>query len=596
MILRDLCDLYDRCSTDEGMTVSPFGWSIVKVAYRLRIDEAGELRNVIPYVSGDADKKSETIPMQVPEQEGRTSAIKPFFLCDTGEYLLAAGGGKAEDKFNRSAELHKEVLACCDSALAHAVVAFFGRGPQRNRLIEMVEQEKDVQGKFCVFEFAPDNGGSGTLVHEDAAIQNAWYAYREKRLSKEEAPYGRCSVTGEYTRLANLFPQLTGVAGAQPAGASLVSFNDKAYESYGKTGTHNASISRDSAFKAGEALRYLARDGRHHTYVGDTLLLFWTDAPVDNRGSLWDLCMELGISGGKGELEDGEALDSLKEIISSVRAGASLMGYDLDTKYYLLGLAPNAARLSVRFYYVQSFGFLLRNCEQYLNDVSMDGVSSLPLKRMFAQTAALGKKENVPSTLVASTFRSLIAGARLPQSLFATTLSRMRADHASRNKYDLPQRAAIMKACLVRGHRVDGKVTDEELTMSLNESNANVGYVLGRLFALLERAQEASAPGLNATIRDKYIGSASATPARVFPQLLSNCQNHLSKLGKERPGQAVNLRKQIDAVIDMLDGEAGIPKTLSMDDQGMFYVAYHQQRYALWNKQKNDDDETEQGQ
>lgn len=196
MILRDLCDLYDRCSTDEGMTVSPFGWSIVKVAYRLRIDEAGELRNVIPYVSGDADKKSETIPMQVPEQEGRTSAIKPFFLCDTGEYLLAAGGGKAEDKFNRSAELHKEVLACCDSALAHAVVAFFGRGPQRNRLIEMVEQEKDVQGKFCVFEFAPDNGGSGTLVHEDAAIQNAWYAYREKRLSKEEAPYGRCSVTG----------------------------------------------------------------------------------------------------------------------------------------------------------------------------------------------------------------------------------------------------------------------------------------------------------------------------------------------------------------------------------------------------------------
>ena len=147
MILRDLCDLYDRCSTDEGMTVSPFGWSIVKVAYRLRIDEAGELRNVIPYVSGDADKKSETIPMQVPEQEGRTSAIKPFFLCDTGEYLLAAGGGKAEDKFNRSAELHKEVLACCDSALAHAVVAFFGRGPQRNRLIEMVEQEKDVQGK-----------------------------------------------------------------------------------------------------------------------------------------------------------------------------------------------------------------------------------------------------------------------------------------------------------------------------------------------------------------------------------------------------------------------------------------------------------------
>lgn len=132
--------------------------------------------------------------------------------------------------------------------------------------------------------------------------------------------------------------------------------------------------------------------------------------------------------------------------------------------------------------------------------------------------------------------------------------------------------------------------------MSLNESNANVGYVLGRLFALLERAQEASTPGLNATIRDKYIGAASATPARVFPPLLSNCQNHLSKLGKERPGQAVNLRKQIDAVVDMLDGKAGIPKTLSMDDQGMFYVAYHQQRYALWNKQKNDDDETEQEQ
>ena len=161
-------------------------------------------------------------------------------------------------------------------------------------------------------------------------------------------------------------------------------------------------------------IRHL-RQGR----PSDTLLETADIIPM--WGSLWDLCMELGISGGKGELEDGEALDSLKEIISSVRAGASPMGYDLDTKYYLLGLAPNAARLSVRFYYVQSFGFLLRNCEQYLNDVSMDGVSSLPLKRMFAQTAALGKKENVPSTLVASTFRSLrwmsaIRASSCPQS------------------------------------------------------------------------------------------------------------------------------------------------------------------------------------
>ena len=93
--------------------------------------------------------------------------------------------------------------------------------------------------------------------------------------------------------------------------------------------------------------------------------------------------------------------------------------------------------------------------------------------------------------------------------------------------------------------------------MSLDPANTNKGYLLGRLFAAYEHAQSAAlGRNVNATIKDKFYGAASAQPRKVFPLLDKGSANHLSKVGKQRPGQKVNLEKPIGEIIEEMSPAA----------------------------------------
>ena len=216
----------------------------------------------------------------------------------------------------------------------------------------------------------------------------------------------------------------------------------------------------------------------------------------------------------------------------------------------------------------------------------MVDVSTTSIFQLIRQCAVQGKYENLPSTLVNPCMRAMLTGSRFPQSLLSTLLSRMRADHGSNNRWDMGQRASLIKACLVRNLQ---STRESEIDVALNRDNNCVGYLLGRLFAVMERAQSEALGTTNATIRDKYIGSASVTPARVMPTLMHGCQNHLSDLRKKKPGLNVILEKELDEIVGRKLSDNPYPGTLSMEDQGEFFIGYYQERVDLWTSRKRDD-------
>lgn len=329
-------------------------------------------------------------------------------------------------------------------------------------------------------------------------------------------------------------------------------------------------------------------------------LVYWSDRPSPSEDSIiFAMFNELHDSSktasGKQDAEDRPTLDKLHNIVLAMQKGRPVVGYDFNTRYFILGLSPNAARLSVRFFYTETFGRLAEHYLQYLDDVSLDGLERFSLGGLLRQTAALGRENEIPSTLLHDAYAAMLTGGQFPFSLRTVLLSRMRADQGGRHPWDMRERAALLKAILVRKQRVKGEVISKEteITMSLNRENTNIGYLLGRLFAVVERAQELSmrtdgGGSVNATVRDKYIGAAAATPSRVFPHLFGNYYNHLAKIRKNNPGRAVSLEKEMGEVLDGLKGEGtALPKTLDMDDQGAFYVGYVHERQSFFKRRED---------
>ena len=578
MILQELCRLYDRLAAGPQASASldrP-GWSKEKAAWAVVIGGDGSVLALYPLLQGDQKYQELTVP----EHDGRSGARpKPYFLCDKASYLFGIGDPKAAVRQQDSRALHAAVLGGCDDAGARAVLAFLNNENSADVLSE--EQKKALEeGGMMVLCL----GRSGCYIHERAAVRDAWERYRTDGAGDAE-PMGWCSVTGEERPLARLFPLVTGVAGAQSSGASLVSYNFGAAESYGKTQAYNASMSTEVASKAGNALKYLLGSREHRVYQGGMVVAFWTDAPTAVGDDLL-----LMLMGGQ-TAEDEATRQCVGQALKEMRRGRELTTVDPGIGYHLLGLSPNAARLSVRFFESGTFGQLAERYGQYLRDTEMVGVDGLSFWPMMAQTATLGKLENIPSTLVTRCFSAMIEGGDFPQALGELVRSRMRADHGEMpykgKTFDvMGRRAAVLKACRVRHLRLRGIQEDEKerLEVALNRQNENVGYLLGRLFAVLERAQQGAVSNANATIRDRYIGAASTTPARVFQPLLRGCQAHLGALRKDpsKAWLAARLERELDQIVGMQLPDSGIPKVLGADDQDMFFIGYYQERCDLW--------------
>lgn len=342
----------------------------------------------------------------------------------------------------------------------------------------------------------------------------------------------------------------------------------------------NSQIGQTASLAYTTALNaLLAKDSKQKMMVGDATAVFWTD-----KASAFETAMSGFFS--EPEKDNPDRLEgSVKALFGSPQTGAPAFDDD-DARFYVLGLSPNAARIAVRFWHVGTVSEMAGRFREYFEDLMIaHGAKErdhLSLWRLLVSTAPLGKSENIAPNLAGAVMRSILEGLPFPETLLQTVLMRVKAEH----DVTYP-RAKLIKGCLNRKLRFSNIDNERKLTVSLDVENKNAGYRLGRLFAVLEKIQEAANPGINATIKDRFYASASATPALAFGNLMRLVSHHLSKLAKDKPGWKVNLEK---ALQEILDGMDVFPAHLALDDQGRFAIGYYHQRQAFFTK-KSDADE-----
>ncbi len=573
MILKALNDYYDALSARGEIT--PPGWSETKVSYALNIDENGVLRGVrsLKIMSPDG-KKELPQKMQVPEQCKKASGIISNFLCENSSYLLGIDDKDKPERsvrcFEAAKALHHEILDGVDSPEADAVLKFFDSWDPASAAEDPVVSPylKDlVRGSWIVFVY------DGEYVHNYPKVRAAWHSYRSAGTAKADT--GICLVTGKHGAVARLHPAIKGIKDAQSSGASLVSFNESASESYGHVQGMNSPVTEEAAFAYGTALNHLISDKKHLQYIADTAVVFWAEDAEP-------LCQDIfscAVFGGDTDLIND---DDIKGVISALAKGISVdlngKTIDPDNNFYVLGLAPNAARLSVRFFLCNTFGKMLSNVVAHSERLQIvkpayisDG--SLPLWRILGETVNRNeKKKQASPPMTGSVVRSILSDTAYPATLFEQTMMRIRAERSV--TYG---RAAILKAFFIKN--VGYNVPKEVLKVELNEESACLPYVLGRLFAVLESVQRNANPNITATIRDKYFNSACATPATIFPLLTKLSQSHLRKL---EAGKRIHYEKLIRSLECKIN--TTLPARLSLADQGTFHLGYYHQNQKIFEK------------
>lgn len=589
MILQALVGFYEQLAAERPEKIARVGWCSRQVAFMLELTPDGELVNVIPAV----EKRGWA--MMVPEQVKRTVGVAANLLCDNATYLLGIDSkGKPERArqcFEAAKERHLAFLRELESPAATAIRRFFETwdpGEALEHAAVADAGEALLAGGNLVFRV----GGKNAL--DDPAICSAWE--KACREPSEDAAVMTCLVSGDNAPIARLHPAIKGVVGAQAMGASLVGFNARAFESYGHDEEQglNAPVSEYAAFAYSTALNYLLSDRKHHMRVGDTTVVYWADkhdqACVDIMSDFLnpqtgDGDAE-GRKGGKGDPD--RAIDAVMQRLAK---GLPIAEVDPHANFYVLGLAPNAARLSVRFFQRDTFGAMLNNL--YRHYERLDIVRAPYEKKYLVPYRLLAETENpnakqpaATSLLGGALLRSILGDQRYPEALFEQTILRVRAsqDDDERRTHKVTRgRAAIIKAYLIR----NCKRNEEEVTVGLNEERSDAPYVLGRLFSVLESIQEAASPGLNSTIKNKYYDSASATPSVIFPIVIGLCDKHLAKLARDSKGLAVHYEKMRGELLDKLDA---FPKRLSLEEQGDFILGYYHQNQKRYEKRDTESD------
>ena len=572
MILQALTQLYEDL-IDRGEIARP-GWGPAKISYALGLDEDGQLIQVIPLlVEVQSGKKTVMRPQEIrlPAAVKRTVGILPNFLWDNSSYILGVDEkGKPKrslECFQACRQMHHQILDGVDSSVARAICSYFDSwNPELARQHPALSLYWDelMKGANLVFRV------NGQFAQEDAAIAAAWEAHYHKTRGVKT----QCLVTGKPDVAESVHPPIKGVAGAQSSGAAIVSFNAPAFCSYGKEQSLNAPVGKYAAFAYTSALNYLLADRDNVHRIGGDTIVCWAEGaePVYQKYASAALFGE--------QLPEKISTDTLRAAMKKLAHGEPCEELNLDPSrpFYILGLSPNAARLSVRFFYQSTFGNMMKNVNDHHS--RMEIVSSrfemVPLWDMLKETVNLKATDKSPSPVMAgSTARAIFSGTAYPASLLEATMLRIRAER------DItPGRAAILKAYYSKNLN-EGCPKEEVLTVSLNENSPNVAYTLGRLFLVYERVQEWANPGINATIKNKYFNSAAATPAMIFPILDNLCKKHLRKL--ETP-KRISCEKQIGDLKNRL-GES-YPLRLTLPEQGSFDLGYYHQKEFLYTKRE----------
>lgn len=583
MILQSLCDYYRR-KADSG-NIAPTGLQYKEIPFIVVIDSEGNFLRIEDTREGEGKtKRAKTL--LIPHEVGRQNNIKANLLWDKAEYSLGVSetdNEKTEEKrlafLNKLEETFISALALdivkplihfLKSNPAQSISDALNKGCDESSL--KIWNNEISKGKANI-TFKLD-GDSNTFADNEALRDS--YIHSEK-----SAPSGsvRCLITGEKCNPKATHPKIKNVLGAQTSGAALISFNKDAFTSFGKDQNHNAPVSPEAEFQYTTALNQLLEKGsKNKVTIGDSTTVFWAEKknPLED-----DFPAFFGYTAKDNP--DAE-INAVRNLYQGVYTGRETERS--STRFYVLGLSPNASRISVRFWLQGTVSEFAKNIKQHFDDLEIvrppKDQGHYSLFWILSAISQENKTSNVPSVIAGNIVRSILTGECYPQTMLQQALRRIRATQ------DVSRiRAAVLKAHLNRFNRIYQK-PEKEITMSLDTENKNIGYLLGRLFSALERIQEDANPGLNATIKDRFYGAASATPVTVFPQLLKLAQHHLSKM--DNAGYRINRERLLGEIFQEI---SDIPAHLSMEDQARFAIGYyHQRQFFFTKKVKNEPENT----
>jgi len=608
MILQALTRYYDILLNDPESDIAPPGYSAIGISFALNLSAKGELLDVFPlFEQVQRGKKMEDRPrrMIVPEQVKRAVNVSANYLWDNCVYVLGISDKEAKDpeyaikRFEAFRQWNTERLGKVNNSASKAVIAYLDNyDPEKGREHPKIAThlETILKGGNLVFMF---NGG---FVHEDTAIRQAWDLYK----SSSDAILGQCLITGEIAPIARLHPGFSGIHGATATGASLVSFNERAYESYNRFKGQglNSPVSEKATFAYATTLKYLLSSTNENKkfIIGDTTVVYWAESKKKAYAKAFmGVCepelMEVEAA-AKEEIRpvrNKKSETRLKKVAEKIRRVQALDVKKLlegledeNPRFYILGLAPNAARISVRFFHSDPFDKIVGKIMKHYKDLEIvkefeDQHTYLTIQDILDETISPKSSDKNASPLLAgSVFRAILENTPYPAALYNAIINRIRADQDEKFTKKIGYaRAAILKAYLLRKYRNQPQHPIQEvLVMSLNEQSTIPAYLLGRIFAVLEKVQQEAIGDMNASIKDRYFTSACASPKTVFPTLLRLSQHWISKA---KYGYASENR--IEKIMNLLDVEKNpFPSHLTLDEQGVFVLGYYHQRTAFYVK------------
>ena len=597
-LLQALVGQYDRL-----VQVGPalhYGYSSQGVSYAIVLSLGGEIVNVMD-IRDTTGKSPRPNRFWVPGPVNRSVNIAPNFMWDKTAYSL--GLIRDEDsgepalsrrgEHDASKQLHLDLLAETDDQGLLALAKFLiDWGPEQFARLPNALEMLDTN---VVFRLDGERG----FIHDQVAGRQIWQDHLETQGGTEAL----CLVTGERAPIQRLHPKIKGVRGAQSSGASIVSFNLDAFESFGRMQGDNAPVSERAAFAYTTALNtMLSPNSGRNMRIGDATVVYWAQA---NLGEAAASAAEEMVSMlmDPDPTDEGEGV-SVGDKLAAVSEGRPIEEVQpdvrKDTRFFVLGLAPNASRLSVRFWLDTTLDDLCQHLAAHWRDLRMAPAprKRAPTVRDVANesarviTQADGRKrkqfDTVPPLLAGALMRAVLTGQPYPRTLMSAIVMRIRADgHIS------GLRIAALKASIVRELRFKPQPPKEDYLVSIDTSSTNVGYNLGRLFAAFAYAEKSQAER-NATIRDKYMGAASSTPRRVFPILLRGYEHNRSSLAKSGNKPAgIKADRAVREIMGQLPGQDELPTSLQLEDQSRFFIGYYHQEQAFYTPSARSDHENQ---
>ena len=563
MILKALYDYYNRC---EGLSAK--GLEQKEIGYLIVIDKDGTFVRI---ESRMKDKKTAQtfLVLQTIKRSGRKYA--PNILWDNYEYVIGGAdeSAKKHDTFIRMIEKLKEQVP--SDRYLNAISEFYKKNEKLEDIIknDVLYEEMHKSKKNISFLLQ----GESKIAAENEKVWNLILSQ-----SADDGIYGICLVTGKKDSVARLHTTIKLTKDTGP----LVSFKtDRGYDSYGKEQGYNAQISGDAEFAYTTALNAMLQKGSHNKFsVGNRTFVFWassnSEAAEQTEGSLFDL---LGYT--EEEVDDPNAkIEQVRKVFTAIYSGS--LKTSLEDRFYILGLAPNSARIAVVYWSECSLkefaGKILCHFEDMeIKDTRIDKKPYMGIKSMLAAVTLNGKQSEATPNLPEAVVKSIFQGTPYPFTLFSACIRRIRAESGNKDAIRIA-RMAIIKAYL---NRINDN--NKKIETMLDKSNTNQGYLCGRLFAVLENLQYAA--NKQDSIRSGYMNAASSTPSAVYPTILKLSNSHYSKLAKDKKGLAIyfdNQKKEIMAQI------SDFPDTLDLSDQGRFFLGYYHQKNHEENKETED--------